>query len=190
MSRVWDELRQRDRRTGALLHPARPPAGVPARCAQDEQEHALGEVLHFTWRAASDRIATSKVEKAAAYRAELKARARQLRQWAAELMPSDATEAELEETTALLRAADKLDEQVQSVRSAGDALTVSRHRDTDHVATGVQIAIGAFMLERFGVVLERTVGTLAAVALGRPRLSGRAARSALIRSRTPAKAAC
>jgi hypothetical protein len=142
------------------------------------QSSALGEVLRAAYIAARERIPVNKGKEAAAKWAEMLREATALRKVADDLVarnPSDPLAQA--DAAAIRRGADWWQAGAESLRKPGDPFVV-KHDYGDPVERGVLTAIVRFFEHRFGQPLYRTAATLAAIVLGREKVSIHAARCA------------
>jgi hypothetical protein len=197
MQNVWGELLRRDRGSGQFVHPALSRDGERLRSKDECQHSALGELFHFVFTAARDRMMVTKPEEVRRHREHLLNNAKTLRNLANDLDlarirgqfgvtdPESVTLVESDVAT-LRRVASWLEHLTSAMRRPDDPLIVRKHRG-DPIGRGVQILTARKLEELFGNRLDGTAATLAGVALG-IKTSARASRSALTRGKSPKKA--
>jgi hypothetical protein len=184
MRGVWRELTRRKRKEGGFFHPAKLRSDkqvlkrriANSALTQDEvQAEAIGELFHFVFSAAKDRIEVSKPEDSAPLKAKLRERAKVLREIADDMAPMAHPQAAAD-AIVLRRVADLQEAAVAVLRPPTDPLTIQNDRG-GRVVRAVQIVIAAWLRETFGKPLDGTAATLAAVALDQ-ETSERVTRSA------------
>ena len=168
MQNVWRELTRHDRQNGQFLHPAK---------GQEAQADALGRLFFFSFSAARDEIGVSKPGDDAPLREALLKRIATLREIADELTTPELSGPRAHWAAAFRYFAEWLEGGFLTLRPPNDPLMVKKHRG-DPVDRGVQILLGAQLEDTFGKRLDGTAATIAAVALGKTKLSPRVARSA------------
>jgi hypothetical protein len=187
MRTVWRELSRRKRPGGDFFTPANRPLDKPTFTQDEAQAEALGELFHFAFCAARDRVPVSKPTETADTKAKLLQNARMLREIADDLTATNsANPLAAADADALRRVAVWQEIGAAAVRPPSDPLTIQNDRD-DRVVRGVQILVGAQLRETFGKPLDGTAATLAGVALGK-RTSERVTRSAFSRRKSAKKA--
>ncbi len=181
---VWSELTRCKRPGGGFFHPAKPRLDKLALTQDEVQAEALGELFHFVFCAARDRVEVSKPEDVAPLKAKLHERARVLREIADDMAPM-ADPLAAADAVVLRRVADWQEDCVALLRPPSDPMTIHNDRG-DRVVRGGPIIIAVWLRETFGKQLDRTAATLAAVALGQ-KTSERATRSAFSGRKSPGK---
>ncbi|MCX7314451.1 MAG: hypothetical protein NTV56_22760 [Alphaproteobacteria bacterium] len=177
MRGVWNELTRRDRRGGGYFHPAKRPIGMPALTREEAQAEALGELFHFAFCAARDRLEVSKPEDGAHLKAKLLENARVLQEIADDMAAINlAYPLAAADAAALRRVAGWHEDGAALLRTPSDPLTIHNDRG-GRVVRGVQIIIAVWLRDAFGRPLHGTAATLAAVALDQ-KTSERVTRSA------------
>jgi hypothetical protein len=186
MRGVWGELTRRKRKEGGFFHPAKPRLdkpvfkrrlNKPALTQEEVQAEALGELFHFAFQAACDRVPVSKPEDGAGLKAKLLENARILREIADDMAAiTSAYPLAVADAAALRRVAGWHETGAAVLRPPSDPLTIQYDRG-DRVVRGVQIVIAAHLRETFGKPLDGTAATLVSVAFDQPT-SERVTRSA------------
>ena len=185
MKEVWIELTRCDRGTGDFVHRALTRQVRTIQDQSDIQNEALGYLLFFTFRAASDQVSVTKFEEQASLRNLAIQRAKILRDTAKDLEPIGARVAN--EVAVLRRVASWQEQLAETLRGQDDPLTILNDRG-DRTARGIQILLAAHLKETFGDHLHGTAARLASVALGLDRLqSPRVSRSAFSGGKRPRK---
>lgn len=190
MRAVWNELLRKDRRTGEYCRAAKPRSGPSPLTKEENQLFAIQDVIRFTLTAVRDERVVTRPEDIEQSRAHLNSKSDQLVILTNDLRLAiergqlgiaDAPARELagEHLTALLHVADWLRNLALALRGPDDPMTVQRVRGNPLVK-GVQITLASLCTELFGSRLDRTVATIASVAVGGNAKRG-AARSALTR---------
>jgi hypothetical protein len=180
MRGVWMELSRRKRPGDAFFNPAKRPLDRPASTQDEAQAEALGELFHFAFCAARDRVPVSKPEESAPGKAKLLQNARMLREIAEDLAATNSADPLASaDADALRRVAGWQEAGAAAFRPLSDPLTIQNDRG-DRVVRGVQILIAARLRETFGKPLDGTAATLAGVALGQ-KTSERVTRTAFSR---------
>jgi hypothetical protein len=180
MRGVWTELSRRKRPGGGFINPAKLPVDRPASTQDEAQAEALGELFHFAFCAARDRVQVSKPKEVAEGRTKLLQYAGMLREIADDLTSTNSTDPlAAADAEALRRVAGWQEAGAAALRPPSDPLTIQNDRG-DRVVRGVQIVIAAQLRATFGKALDRTAATLAGVGLGK-RTSERITRSAFSR---------
>jgi hypothetical protein len=188
MQHVWSYLLRRDRGSGEFVHPALSRDGQRLPSEDKRQLSALGELFHFLFCAARDKMMVTKAEQVLQNKEYLLDNANRLRNLANDLVlarsrgmfgVSDPLSQMIadRDVQALVHVANWLEGLTTAARSPDDPMIVAKHRG-DPVARGVQILAAVKLEELFGSRLDGTASTLASVALG-VKTSARASRSAL-----------
>jgi hypothetical protein len=180
MRGVWTELTRRKRPGGGFFHPAKWRLDKPPLTQDEAQAEALGELFHFVFCAASDRVQVSKPDEVVGLKAKLLERARLVREIADDLITMNSANPLVTANADALRQVAGWNEDAASMlRQPSDPLIIQNDRG-DRVVRGVQIICAAQLIETFGKRLDRTAATLAAVALD-AKTSERVTRSAFSR---------
>lgn len=187
MKQVWIVFLKRNRQTGEYAHPALKERRPEIRSKEKLQKEALGEILHFAFKAACDQIPVTKLRDVLQNKELLVKNVSMLRALAhdldlarktGQLGLKDALSKELatQDVASLLHVANWLERLVDGLRKADDPLMVRRHRGNP-IVRGAQTLIAEQLVEMFGKRLMRTATTLASVALN-ANASASSARSA------------
>lgn len=191
MQKVWVEFLKRDRPTGDFLYPAVKQRRPHLRSKEKLQSEALGEILHFAFSAARDKIPVSRFEDILQNEKLLRTNVSMLEALAndlnlalsnGQLGVTDPQSRALaaDDIASLINVANWLRHIIEVHRKADDPLVVKRHRK-DPIVRGVQILIAELLHEIFGKRLDRTATTLASVALD-ANASASSARSILTKT--------
>jgi hypothetical protein len=192
MQRVWGELLKRKKPSRDFAYPARQEQYPQLRSQHDLQNAALREIFHFTFCAARDKMAVTRLPEILQNKNILLQNGAMLRALAHDLGLSrsnrefgvtDAVSSELaaNDVASLDNVANWLEHVVSALRQPGDPLMVAKHRGNP-IVRGVHTLIATKLYEIVGKPLDRTAATLASVALD-TEANPRAGRYAVTNSR-------
>jgi hypothetical protein len=197
MQFVWSEFLRRDRRSGQFVHPAVAFKGKRFPSIDDRQHSAVGEVFHFVFTAARDKMMVTKLEEVLRNKEHLLENANRLLMLANDLelaqsrgmlgvADPQSRKIANRDIVALRHVAGWLEGLTRASRRPDDPLIVKKLRG-DPIVKGVQILTAMKLKELFGNRLDGTAATLASVAVG-VKSSARASRSALTKGKSPKEA--
>jgi hypothetical protein len=176
MKDVWAELSNRDRKTGAYIHPAAVQDGSPHKTPDEAHAHALGVTLFQAFLSTVDKRAAGKLEPVIQARQRLLSEAEMLRGLADELRRSVAAapayilakqslDQEKSDVDALLRVAVWRENLAAEMRGSDDPLTIHHDRG-DPLVRGVATDMASLFAWIFGNHLYGLAAKIAGVATG------------------------